>query len=315
MTIDIDVSQQAIQHVSVRSSDVVHGKHMTSAWLGIDLSMLGVQSFVNPLVPEKEPFHYPKMMAATRAAANGGLDFVALSAEFCADGMRPHATLDAVNVAAQLRGVEGAGIIAEVLAEPTLIRQAIDTFAVDGAGWASLAVRIPPVIDSEQLIAAFREIELAGIGLVVNVKSTDLTSDIVRAVAKYANMVRLQVPDPHVARGLRYKIRAMANSVGRDVPIVVDLGVVISATSSAANERALLVSAINGEELFSDIPKICGTVYDVADAIERWVGLGAADGVVVHPASLPTDLASLIRGVVPLLSGRAGVEVKQQSLV
>lgn len=127
-------------------------------------------------------------------------------------------------------------------------------------------------------------------------------------------MVRMRVQDPHVARGLRYGIRAAAHEAGRDLPVVADLGL-LSQRIHKYHERALLVEAIYGTELFAGIPKVVGTVYDVADAIERWVGLGAADGVVVLPASLPTDLGSLIRGVLPLLSGRVGVEVKPQSLI
>ncbi|QJC21954.1 hypothetical protein [Arcanobacterium buesumense] len=315
MTIDLNVSRKALTYTPHERTERVYGEHTTSAWLGIDLSMLGVQNYVSSCISQPEPFQHGKMMAATRAAASGGLDFVALSAEFCADASRPQAVLDAINVGAQMRTIDGSGVVMEVLPEPKIVAQALDAVCVEGSGWASLAIRIDQNVDLVNTVAAFEAICEAGVGLVVNLASASPSAEMMEIVAQYANMVRLQVADPHTARGIRYGLRALARDAERDLPVVVDLGVVISATSSAAHERAILVSEITGCELFSGIPTVYGTVYDVADTIERWVGLGAADGVVIHPASLPIDLASLVRGVLPLLSGRAGVEVKQQSLV
>ncbi|MDN6487611.1 MAG: hypothetical protein L0K34_09035, partial [Ancrocorticia sp.] len=62
---------------------------------------------------------------------------------------------------------------------------------------------------------------------------------------------------------------------------------------------------MNGSPAFAGKASVVGTVYDVADVVESWIGLGAADGVVFLPASVPTDLASVIRGVLPLLRARS----------
>ncbi|SPT74659.1 hypothetical protein [Arcanobacterium haemolyticum] len=313
MTIDVNVSREAVVETSVVGVEGIYPEHMTAAWLGVDLSMLGVQQFTECAAFDSEPFHYGKMMAAARAATGGGLDFVALSADFCASTAHPNSALDAVNVGAQLRGISGSGVVMEVKAQ--LIHEALDSVAVDAAGWASLAITIEQAGVPESVILALKAVKAAGVGLVLNVVSDVLPAEVLNVVAHYADMVRLRVSDPHIARGLRFGIRSAARDVGRNVPVVVDMGVVISETSSAAYERALLVSAISGCEVFDRIPRVIGTVYDVADMIERWVGLGAADGVVILPASLPTDLAALLRGVVPILSGRSGGKVKRQSLI
>lgn len=62
---------------------------------------------------------------------------------------------------------------------------------------------------------------------------------------------------------------------------------------------------MQGTPAFEGKASVVGTVYDVADMVESWIGLGAADGIIFLPASLPTDLASVIRGVLPLLKARA----------
>ncbi|QRV01551.1 hypothetical protein JTE88_05425 [Arcanobacterium phocisimile] len=316
MTIDLNVSRDAVVQDVSKTTGVGQREHTTAAWVGIDLSLLGVQTY--RLLPgeEVEPFHYGKMIAATRAASAGGLDFVALSSEFLADTAHAHPCGDAVAVGAQLRSIPGVGVVMEVAANPQAVADALNAVAVDASSWASLAIHITDQTEfTSELCDVLCAVHRAGVGLIINLSAQSLTGELTSLVARYADMVRMRVQDPHVARGLRYGIRAAAHEAGRDLPVVADLGVIISANSQAAHERALLVEAIYGTELFAGIPKVVGTVYDVADAIERWVGLGAADGVVVLPASLPTDLGSLIRGVLPLLSGRAGVEVKPQSLI
>ena len=110
------------------------------------------------------------------------------------------------------------------------------------------------------------------------------------------------------ARGIRSELRELAASNGRSVRVLGELGIVISGSMRAANERALLVADMVGAPLFEGKASVVGTVSDVADAFERWIGTGAADGLIFLPASLPTDLASLIRGVVPLLAARAQIE-------
>ncbi|USR78828.1 hypothetical protein [Arcanobacterium pinnipediorum] len=316
MTIDLNVSRQALMHAKMQDDESSQLEHTTAAWMGIDLSLLGAQTCGSLTEIDVEPFHYGKMAAATRAAAGGGLDFVALSAEFVADSAHRQLGMDTVSVGSQLCSIPGLGVVMEVEAHPRALAQGCEAVGVVSHSWASLAITIDGQTDfNDDLCRAMHDVRSAGVGLIVNIRAQSLTAELTASVAKFADMVRLRVPDPHVARGLRYGIRAAAHEVGRNLPVVVDIGIVISATAQAAHERALLIEAITGVPLFPDVPKIIGTVHEVADSIERWVGLGAADGVVVLPASLPTDLGSLIRGVLPLLSGRAGVEVKPQSLI
>lgn len=152
--------------------------------------------------------------------------------------------------------------------------------------------------------------EIAANGMPVNVQLDAEVADAIslRTLAAFVDWVRVRTDDLERARDIRSELRELAASNGRSVRVLGELGIVISGSMRAANERALLVADMVGAPLFEGKASVVGTVSDVADAFERWIGTGAADGLIFLPASLPTDLASLIRGVVPLLAARAQIE-------
>ena len=152
--------------------------------------------------------------------------------------------------------------------------------------------------------------EIADSGMPVNVQFDAEVADAIALdmLASFVDGVRVRTDDLERARDIRRELRSLAASNGRSLRVFGELGIVISGSMRAASERALLVADITGAPLFEGKASVVGTVYDVADAVERWVGTGAADGLIFLPASLPTDLASLIRGVVPLLTARARIE-------
>lgn len=282
------------------------------ATIAIDLTMLGVVSgeayeTLGADLPV-EYANYPQLASCAHAAARGGVDFISLSMDFHARSDAPH-SLDGARVAARLLSQEAGHVTVEISSDPELAFPALD---VVGTGRNSAGVYVS--LSEGDCVETLRPIAAAaraqGFLFDVAVEAADVDDARLEVIAELADRVRLVTPNPHEAARVRERLRERTQVNGRDISIFGELGIVISGSPMAANERALLVEAMSGEPLFADKASVVGTVYDVADAIERWVGLGAVDGMVMLPASLPTDLASLIRGVIPLLKARAG-EVSQ----
>lgn len=282
---------------------------MTKAWIGVDLSALGATAsesvFDMGCDLPVEHLNFPRLACAVNAAHGGGIDFVSLGSQFYtrSDFRVRNAALDGVKAAAKLAEVTKGGLSVSVPASAHYILQAIDSLVVQREGWAALAIDIDTDTDVDALITPTGQARMAGIKI-ITVISSQLCASKIAAVAAIADMVRLRITDPHVAREIRFAVRSAAEQLNKEIPVVVDLGIVISASTQAAEERAYLVSAMSGQEIFAGIASSVGTVYDVADTIEAWVGLGAADGVMIVPASLPTDMASILKGVLPLLAAR-----------
>lgn len=284
---------------------------VTNAWIGIDLSILGVTE--NDDVPVdlvSDRIAERKLAAAVHAAHAGGIDFVNFTESFRnrSDSKGRNPQLDGATTAARLAEESTSGVVIELPADGELINAALDIIADQDEGWAGFSIPVDSETDFDALSATFKAARKAGVTVTLKISDESVSPEFAESVAKFADLVRLSHADPHVARGVRFAIRAAAHDAKRDVPVLADLGIVISASLQAAEERAALISDLRGEKLFEDRAHAIGTVYDVADAIETWVGLGAADGIVLLPASLPTDLASVIRGVLPLLKARTSLD-------
>ena len=132
----------------------------------------------------------------------------------------------------------------------------------------------------------------------------DLTPSSIQAIARFADSVHLLTGDPHRAREARFALRSAAAAFDRQLTLLTEIGIIVSGSMPAARERSLLVETMTGRPVFDGKASVVGTVYDVADTVEEWICLGAVDGIVFLPASLPTDLASVIRGIMPLLYAR-----------
>ena len=278
--------------------------------MGVDLSLLGAvatEAFAalgNDLPVEYAS--YPRIASCAPAAARGGIDFVCFDANFRTRSDNAN-QLDSARVAARLLTQHAGNVNAEIPAEAAVSREGIGILAEHG-NHASPTVEVTKTSDLEA-IAKLAE-EIADSGMPVNVQFDAEVADAIALdmLASFVDGVRVRTDDLERARDIRRELRSLAASNGRSLRVFGELGIVISGSMRAASERALLVADITGAPLFEGKASVVGTVYDVADAVERWVGTGAADGLIFLPASLPTDLASLIRGVVPLLTARARIE-------
>lgn len=285
-------------------------ERVTDAVIGIDLTLLGAPSGESlsawgadlPV----EHINFPRLASCVSASSSGGIDIVTLSRSFRTRSDGRGGRMDGVRTAARLaeRGVGPIGV--EVPADPTAIEEALGELAAVGQGASTLEISVDGTTDLAALAAPLERARGAGLRIMIRVAVRDLTDLDLAELVEYADSIRLLTNDPHESREARFALRSAAHAQGRSLPVFVEIGIIISGNISAANERALLVEAIQGSPVFAGKAHVVGTVYDVADAAESWIGLGAADGIIFLPASVPTDLASVIRGVLPLLRARGG---------
>lgn len=283
------------------------GEKATQMIVAVDLSLLGaVGSDDFETLGADLPVEYasyPQLASCAHAAARGSIDFVCLSTDFHSRSDAPN-ELDAARVASRLLSQEAGHVSAQVPLDPEAYREALDILGEGGVS-ASLAIALETGFDRADLEGFAVEVRSRGFLFNCLIRPDQLTAQELAWIGENMDQVRLLTEDIEYCAQVRANLRKSAEKAGRTVAVLSELGVVISGSLLAANERAILVEAMGGSPLFEGKPSVVGTVYDVADAIERWVGNGACDGVVILPASLPTDLASMIRGVIPLLEARA----------
>lgn len=303
MTISLATKESELDDASAES--------VAEAVMGVDLSLLGAvttEAFAAALGSEMpvEYASYPRIASCAQAATRGGIDFVCLDATFRTRSDNAN-QLDAARVAARLLSQHAGKVNVQIPAEVAVSREGIGMLAQHGEHVAP-TVEVTEESDLDG-IARLAE-EIAANGMPVNVQLDAEVADAISlgTLAAFVDWVRVRTDDLERARDIRSELRELAASNGRSVRVLGELGIVISGSMRAANERALLVADMVGAPLFEGKASVVGTVSDVADAFERWIGTGAADGLIFLPASLPTDLASLIRGVVPLLAARAQIE-------
>ena len=199
-------------------------------------------------------------------------------------------------------------ICAEIPSDPLYIREAVSLLTNARVVSAAVMLTLQEIDDYHDFKRAADDARAAGVSVWLLATNPQVTGENAETVANIFDAVRVRHPDRAAVRQMRFALKEAARKRKSDFTVFADLGIVISATLQAAEERSILISQLNGGELFSGMASVVGTVYDVADAIESWVGMGAADGMVLTPASLPTDLASVLKGVLPLLEARATIE-------
>ena len=310
MTIELAASNLALTNIDLTDLDSIEPDRLTTAWVGVDLSILGAA--VDCLSDSDLPvdrLNFPRLASSANAAFKGGLDFVTLGKRFQtrSDRQVRDGSLDGAKTLAKLADFSKGGVFVEVPATADHINQAIDLVAAQSEGWAGVSFEVDTDTDLASLAESVTSARSAGINAQI-IATAAVAQERAAEIAELADTVRLKTNDPHAARSARFALRAASHELSRDLLVFAELGIVISASLQAAEERALLISEINACPLFADLHSIIGTVYDVADAIESWIGLGAADGVILLPASLPTDLASILKGVLPLLKARSVIE-------
>lgn len=287
----------------------------TEAYLGVDLTMLGAvpcDSYANigsELAVEYASF--PMLASCATAACSGGLDLITLSSTFRIRSDKQGAAMDAARTMARLTQLGAAGFSAEVPPTHACLEEAITLLSSQREGWGGVEITVDDaaVLDVDQLTSAITLAHDLGVTITARVPAREVRGSSVETLASFADTVRLLTEDPHEAREARFALRSAARDAGRVLTVFVELGVVISGNRQAAIERCRLIEDMQGGAAFTGKARVVGTVYDVADAVENWIGLGAADGVIFMPASLPTDLASLIKGVIPLLKARSAAPV------
>lgn len=132
------------------------------------------------------------------------------------------------------------------------------------------------------------------------------TADLTRAGAT-ADVVRVEASDAATAAARRDTVRAGALAAGRrpdDVRVLVDVSAVIGPDETSAAARFALLTDVEDVSVHERSLLHVGTADALAVLVEDWFTGGAADGFVVRPCSLRTDLHGLVDGVVPLLQAR-----------
>jgi alkanesulfonate monooxygenase SsuD/methylene tetrahydromethanopterin reductase-like flavin-dependent oxidoreductase (luciferase family) len=122
--------------------------------------------------------------------------------------------------------------------------------------------------------------------------------------ARHADVVRVSAADRDEAQDLRLRLRAAAAAAGRDpnqVRVLVDAFVVTGPDRESAQARLDLLTELEGARWDTDSLTHVGTARELSDTLLDWWAAGAADGFVVRPSSLHTDLDVLVDSVVPML--------------
>lgn len=281
--------------------------------IGMDLSTLGAEVFDGasdfgedfPV----ESCNMSRLAALAGAGLNDGLASVLLGPTFRlrSDTHLRESWLDAVQAATKLAPRLTGPITAAVVADEYVLSSAIEQAAGTGVGLELHRVRdlaaLAPMLEKARESDIDLSIALTGQA------ARDVDPEL---VGELINWVRLREPDPHLAREIRYTLRGAASARDRDLRIVADLFIIISACEADAEERAQLIDAIGADRYAKGAPRVLGTVHDVADHIESWMALSAADAFTLLPGSLPTDLASAVRGVLPELNSRAEASAGNQ---
>ncbi|VEI14050.1 hypothetical protein [Trueperella bialowiezensis] len=315
MTIELAASRKALNyaHPIDIADETMAPDHLATAWIGMDLTLL--DACVGPGIdPDcRAQVNFPRLASTVKAAHKGGIDFISLGAEFKNDSSSTDAECeyDAAKTCSRLAQVSEGGVFAGVAGCPEAMDVAIDLLAAQDEGWAGLTITLATDSDFAGVEEAARNARAAGIKIAVIITNPSISAERAKIIASIADAVRLRVSDPHLAREARFAIRAAGQELGKNILVFAELGIVISGSVTAAEERALLIERMFGCQPFEGIAHVYGTIYSVADTIESWVGYGAADGIILVPASLPTDLASVLRGVLPLLDARAQINVEK----
>ncbi|WP_435738358.1 LLM class flavin-dependent oxidoreductase [Cellulosimicrobium sp. PMB13] len=130
--------------------------------------------------------------------------------------------------------------------------------------------------------------------------------------ARRADVARVRAATRDEAVAVRELLRDAAADAGRhpdDVRVLVDAYVVIGQDRASAQARLDLLHDLEGVDGVGwDTGSLThvGTARDLAATVEDWTTAGGADGFVLRPSSLSTDLDAVVQRVVPLLQ-RAGL--------
>lgn len=124
-----------------------------------------------------------------------------------------------------------------------------------------------------------------------------------------ADVARVVAADAAQAVRLRRLVRDSALSAGRDpeeVRVLAEIYVVLAAERASARARLELVEALEGTAPMRGALVVADTPDELATLIADWTAVGAADGFLLRPSSLSSDLDTITGHLVPALQ-RAGL--------
>jgi alkanesulfonate monooxygenase SsuD/methylene tetrahydromethanopterin reductase-like flavin-dependent oxidoreductase (luciferase family) len=124
-----------------------------------------------------------------------------------------------------------------------------------------------------------------------------------------ADVVRIAVTDAAHAVRLRRLVRDSALAAGRDpeeVRVLAEVYVVLAVERASARARLELVEALEGTEPARGALVVADTPDELAVLLADWAVVGAADGFLLRPSSLSSDLDAITDHLVPALQ-RAGL--------
>lgn len=292
----------------------------TTASLGFDLTGLGARPMEIPgeYGPEvaMSQMNFPLLVASVNAAFHGGIDYIQLNRDFhtrsdsVSRADHRSALLDGVKTAEEIAAmIHEGGLNIELPLDAEIGLNAVNGFLQQYAGKKSISLAVNTPQDFPLLIDFSKVADANNLKVVLLSHDPVFLSEHAAKIAGLVDAVQLSAGTVSQARALRFQLHELGDKAGRRIKLITEVGIVISATLQSANERAALLTDLSHQPLFAGMLHAIGTVYDVADQVERIVGIGAADGILFAPASLPTDLASVLKGVVPLLRERAKTEV------
>ncbi|MGO1623187.1 hypothetical protein [Flaviflexus sp.] len=296
--------------IQLPSSNQTRSSYRVPA-LSIDLSALGAEVLdTDTDFGEDFPVetcNFGRLASMTSAALTDGLAGVTLGASFLlrSDLHLRDCRLDAIRAAVKLTSRITGPIFASVTADE-VGNAALDLVKDTGVG---LEIHIPHG-ELDAALDLVRRAQDAGTPVTVALTGDTAQSIDLTKLGTAVDTVRLREQDPHTAREIRYSLRSAALEAGHDLQVVCDLFMIVSACTMDAEERGNLISAIGADRYAEGSARVLGTVHDVADHVESWLALGAGDAFTILPGSLPTDLASTVCGVLPLLHARRDAEAE-----
>lgn len=292
------------------STSVAEATRATEAIVGIDLTLLGAarthgERARGTDIPV-EHMSFPTLASAVMAAAQGGIDFVSLSEGFVTRSDHSDVTgaLDAAKTCGRLIEHADLALAAEVPCSADGFDRAIELMNRQGPGFSCVEFAVDEGADYELLADSARRAHARGTTVAARIDAARCDVLDLQAIASWADAVRLLSSDPHEAREVRFALRSAAAEQGRELKVLCEIAFIVSASREAAKEREILLRMLGADTLHEGKARVVGIVADVVDEVERWISAGATDGIVFVPASVPTDLASLIRGILPLMRAR-----------
>ncbi|MET0787644.1 MAG: LLM class flavin-dependent oxidoreductase [Cellulomonas sp.] len=124
----------------------------------------------------------------------------------------------------------------------------------------------------------------------------------VELAGRHADVVRVRATGPDEAAQARVRVLTAVAAAGRDprdVRVLVDAHLVVGPDRASAQARHEMLADLEGID--TGTLSFVGTTAGFAELVSTWVDDEIADGFVVRPASVHSDLPALVDGVVPLL--------------